>query len=325
MTRGVVAVYDDSEEYIGRLAAYVNQEKEAGFELIGFSEAEALAQFLEGRRVDILLFSMEALLEEAEDREAEYDRFLSHSNVREFVYFGERRNSRTTLRHINKYQSADRILEELRKILQEGIPAPLADEAALSADGIELVGIYAPGGENGMSMTALQIAEMKSARKQVLFVDMDRFSLVADYLHVEPGSGITDLLFYYKTNRQKLSECLCEKKTRCRSIDFLAGPESLEDMNELAEHEWPDFFRTVAKSGGYETVVIYMAEAFRNLEGFLEACREIYTPMTKEEMSGKKMERFTAHLCGKGRRDLIERSERICVRKGDSEWSLQRN
>lgn len=324
MTRGVVAVYDDSEEYIGRLAAYVNQEKEAGFELIGFSETEALAQFLEGRRVDILLFSMEALLEEAENREAEYDRFLSHSSVREFVYFGERRNSRTPLRHINKYQSADRILEELREILQEGAVSAV-DEAALSADGIELVGIYAPGGENGMSMTALQIAEMKSARKQVLFVDMDRFSLVSDYLHVKTGGGITDLLFYYKTNRQKLSACVREKKTRCRSIDFLAGPENPEDINELAEHEWPDFFRTIAKSGGYEIVVIYMAEAFRNLEHFLECCREIYTPMIQETLSEKKMERFTAHLCRKGRRDLLERSERICVRKGDSEWNLQRN
>lgn len=325
MAKRTVAVFDDSEEYIGRLAEYVNRKKDLAFDLIGFWDADALAHYLEETRIDILLFSMERLLEESENREEEYDRFLGHENVREFIYFGERRNSRTSLRHINKYQSAGKILSELQKILQES--DVLSDKSGSPGDpeGAGLVGIYAPGGESEASMTALRIAEQRSAKAQVLFIDMDRFSMVADYLQISPKGGISDLIFYYKTNSRKLSSCLKEKKRRYNNLDFINGPENMEDIDELAESDWPDFLRALAKSGSYDEIVIYMAEAFRNLETFFDACRTIYTLMTTEPVSARKMEHFTENLCGRGRRDLIERTERICIRKGEAGWSLQRN
>lgn len=321
MARWSVAVFDDSADYIRRMVEYANSEKEKGFELAGFSDTEALDRYLEGKIVDILLFSMEDLVEKKENREEDYERFLSHPNVREFIYFGERRNSKTTLRHINKYQPAGKILEELGEVLRSKSGEPeiwVPDRKGAKGN---LICVYAPAGENGMSLYALQIAELKSVRKRVLFIDLDRFSLIAESAGSGADSSVSELIFYYKTNRGKLGECLREKRRRINNLDFLSSPEDMEDIGELPEEEWPAFLGALAENGRYEIVVVFTGETFRKPEYLFDAAGRIYLLQTADPMSARKMEMFTDFLSRKGRRDLLERAEKIRVKKESLRWN----
>ena len=165
MAGKTVAVYDNSESYIKSFLKYVSRRKESWMEIKGFTETDALEGFLSSRPVDLLLFSMEELVDEKENLESRYEKFISHKNVKEFVYFGERRNSKSRIRHVNKYQSAKKILAEIQEIL---LPEDEEEEDSEknAEKQVSLIGVYDPAQEGASVRAALEIAEELSVQKE---------------------------------------------------------------------------------------------------------------------------------------------------------------
>lgn len=315
MAGKTVAVYDCSESYISQFLKYANSNPESGMELLGFTKLEDLDQFLKGCPVDLLLFSMEELVEEEENLEEKYDHFIGHNQVKEFVYLGERRNSKSRMKHIDKYQSTKTILHQIREILypkeEEAEIALLPEETELYR--ITLVGVYDPA-QNAQSVySALEVAEDFSLQTETIFIDFDRFSLLEAEIGRELRGTVSDLLYFYQTFPLKMKEVLREKCIRYHNLDYLPGPEDFEDKEILSEKEWPEFFRTLAVCGGYETVVVYMGEAFSNLESFFDHCTQVFVPAGSDDLSVQKMYLFAKHLYGKGRRDLYEKVQNLYV------------
>lgn len=312
MAGKTVAVYDSSESYIRQLLKYLNQKKEGWLEITGFTDTAALKEFLDRKPVDILLFSMEELVDEEEDSEEGYADFIRHKNVKEFIYLGERRNSKSRLRHINKYQSIKKILAELQEILLPRADPHSGTFADPNAD-VLLVGIYDPAQKGESIHAALDIAEELSMQKETLFIDFDRFPLIASITD-SPGYGsVSDLIYYYKTNPERLREGLEEKRQRYHNLDFLTGPEDREDMSEIPEKEWPGFLKGLGAGGGYEAVVVYMSEAFSDLEFFFDCCAQVFLPAYEDEDAVQKMYLFAKFLYNKGRQDLFEKVQNICI------------
>lgn len=312
MAGKTVAVYDSSESYIQQFLKYVNRRNERWLEVTGFTDTEALQEFLDKKPLDLLLFSMEELVDEEQDLEERYMPFIGHHNVREFVYFGERRNSKSKIRHINKYQSAKMILEELKEIL---FPKQEGTENAFPAaeEGAQLIGVYDPAGGGTSVSAALELAEELSVQKETLLLDFDRFPMIAWFTGFDSYGSLSDLIYYYKTNPQKLKEGLDEKKRRYHNLDFLTGPEDREDMKEMKEEEWPGFLKELARLGGYDAVVVYMGEAFSDLESFFDHCAQVFVPVHTDEVSTRKLYSFARHLNGRGRQDLFGKIQNLYV------------
>ena len=119
MSKALLAVYDSSKDYVDRFLDYIKKKHYLPFESIGFTDTKALESYLVRNKVDLLLYSREEFVEEIESSEPECEQFIRHENVREFAYLGKRRNSKSRVNHINKYQSMKAILEEVRIILNE--------------------------------------------------------------------------------------------------------------------------------------------------------------------------------------------------------------
>lgn len=309
MGRRLTAVYDSDPEYIKRFLDYAEDHHFRWIELIGFTDLKALKKYLDKNKIGLLLFSMEEMIGQNrgfEETERECENFAAHKNTELFVYLGERRNSKSVVEHIHKYQPASRIFAELRELLfsEEAEEA----EGRPASDGPELLGIYSPGQDAGTLQVALDTAEAASARKEVLLIDMDRFSLLPEIAGVSPDCSLSDLIYFYRTNPLRLKEGLLEKRKRYESIDVLRGPEDMEDLEELKEKDWPDFLKTLADAGGYETIVIHLGEAFRNQESIFDLCSSIYTPLAENEESRQKMYKFAQYYCSNGRRDIYEKT-----------------
>lgn len=307
MAKKNVAVYDCSDTYIKRFLKYVNGQKPEGFSVIGFSEMDALKQYLENNRVDILLFSLEEQFIKDPDAEEVCAGLIGHPSVREFVYFGERRNSKSKVKHINKYQAAGKILLALTEILFPGREEVFPEEE--TGRKAELISVYAPAPEEEAAICALEIAELLSVRKEVLFLDLERFSLLGGEYEGGQETGLSDLIYVYQTNPRKLTECLRERRYRYHNMDILTAPDNMEDMDEIPEKEWPVFIQHLADSGGYDAVVVHLAEAFRNPEYLFDVSDRIYTPSSQSEYALKKMRLLAMHCCGKGRRDLYDKMQ----------------
>ncbi len=302
MAKKNVAVYDDSEGYIQRFLEYVNSRGIAWLEVNGFTKTKALKEYLETNRVDLLLFSLETSVEEKGDREEEFEFFSNHANVREFVYFGERRNSRSQVRHINKYRSMEEILSGIQLVLfgeQEDKAALLPDEG-----GAELVGMYDVYPSSISIRKAIEIAEGLAETQEVLLVDLERCSILSSLTGTNPDSSISDLIFFYKTNPARLKESLMKKKKRHNEIDILSSPEDPEDLEEIPEKEWPAFLKKIGALGGYDVVVVHMGEAFRSLIWMFEACSRIYMPDDGDPFRSAKMKVLSDFFANRGRKDL---------------------
>lgn len=315
MAKKTVAVYDGSEGYIQRLMEYLNRKNDLWFEVKGFNDTAALEAFLDLHKVEILLFSMEELVEEEKDLEERYDRFIHHENVKEFIYFGERRNSRSQIRHISKYQSVEGILAELRDAVfsKEEQKDMVSQKAGQKR--ADLTCVYAPSGDSDMISIALKLSEMLSPQMRVLLIDMERFSLLPFFAGIEEGGSLSDLIYYYKTNPQRMRECLNESRRRYNNVDILLAPEDMEDLNELAEEKWPDFIQRIAESGGYDSVLVYMGEAFRNPEYLFDDCDVIYITMPEENNAKYKVSRFANYWVEKGRKDILDKAHLISVKR----------
>ena len=323
-----VAVYDNSSTYMKRFLKYVNHRKANGISVKGFSELSALEDYLEKCQVDVLLFSMEEQIAEGVDAEPVCTAFLEHPSVREFVYFGERRNSKSRVKHIDKYQPAGKILSELEELLFPEREKTVPEEET-ETNRIELVSVFSPAPEEEAVQCAVEIAELLSVRKEVLLLDLERFSLLSAPEEGCAAGGLSDLIYVYRTNTKKLTECLRESRRRVRNLDVLTSPENLEDLDEIAEKDWPAFLQQLALCGGYAAVVVHMAEAFRNPEYLFDASAKIFLPTSKSEASVRKLQRLAKNCIGRGRKDLYDKMQAVltpAARKtngetGEEEWN----
>ena len=307
MAKPVVAVFDSSREYVDRFLGYVKKKRGIQFEAIGFTEEKSLADFLSKNRVQILLYSQEEFVDHADSKEGQCEKYIDHSNVGTFIYLGKRRNSRSRLKHIEKYQSIENILSELNGVLNLRIE----DNKETWNGDIKIIGIYSPAPDAATLPVALRIANGFSAGSSVLYLNLDRFSLLDR--KEDTGSGISDLIFFYRTNKEQITETLKRTKESRNGFDLLCASGDMEDIEEIRTDEWQKFLYELAIRGEYDILILDMYEAFRNLEEIFSICDEIYILTDDEQYAKQKTEKMKQFLLEKGRSDLFGKMTRICT------------
>lgn len=305
MSKPVVAVFDSSREYVDRFLRYMKKKRGIPFETIGFTDDQSLDAYLSKNRVQILLYSQEEFVDEQDSSEGQCEKYIDHSNVGKFIYLGTRRNSRSRLKHIVKYQSMEKILAELKEYLDLRIED---DREAWKGD-IKIIGIYSPAPGPSTLPTSLRIASGFAAGSAILYMNLDRFPLLGQM--EDRGSGISDLIFFYRTNKEQITETLKRTKERRNGFDLLCTSCDMEDVEELRIEEWQDFLYELAMRGEYDVLILDMYEAFRNLEEIFSICDEIYITTSEEPYAAQKTEKMKQFLLEKGRMDLLQKMTRI--------------
>ncbi len=298
MKKTVLAVFDCSREYIDKFSDYLKRKKNLPFEILGFSDLEALTDYIKSNKIDVLLFSQEELVDNEKPEEEICGRFLSHENIRKFIYLGKRRKTKSTLRYINKYQSMENIIKELREYMD-------MEEGEEDSQSCGMIGIYSFIPCEETFQMSLNIVSNLAMTSPVLYLNFDRFSILDPD---QTGNySISDLIYFFKTNPKKIKEELNKTIGHYRGFDFLTSPLEQSDIDELSFSEWKEFFSMLAKEGNYEWVVVDMYEVFKNLEDVFSSCEKVYVPITKGEYAVRKVKMLKEYLTGRGRKDLNEK------------------
>ncbi len=301
----MVAVFDSSREYVDRFLSYVKKKRGILFETIGFTDDQSLEEYLSKNRVQILLYSQEEFVDENDSREGQCEKYIDHSNVGKFIYLGKRRNSRSRLKHIVKYQSMENILSELNEYLD----LRFEDDREEWKGDIKIIGIYSPAPGPSTLPTSLRIASGLSAGSTILYINLDRFPLLGQ----TEGSGLSDLIFFYRTNKEQITETLKRTKEQKDGFDLLCTSCDMEDVEEIHVEEWQDFLYELAIRGEYDILILDMYEAFRNLEEIFSICDEIYILTGEDSYTKQKTEKMKQFIVEKGRTDLLSKMRRICT------------
>ena len=305
MSRPVVAVFDSSREYVDRFLRYVKKKRGIQFETIGFTDDQSLEEYLTKNRVQILLYSQEEFVDEKDCREGQCEKYIDHNNVGKFIYLGKRRNSRSRLNHIVKYQSMEKILLDLNEYLD----LRTEDNREEWKGDIKIIGIYSPAPDSSTLPTSLRIASGFAAGNSILYINLDRFPLLGQ--KEDCGSGISDLIFFYRTNKEQITETLKRTRERRNGFDLLCTSCDMEDVEELRTEEWQDFLYELAIRGEYDVLILDMYEAFRNLEEIFSICDEIYILTSEGSYANQKTEKMKQFFLEKNRTDLLQKMTRI--------------
>ena len=298
MKKMVLAVFDDNREYIYKFSDYIKRKKKLPFETLGFSDREALWNYVESNKIDVLLFSQEEFTENEKTEEDPFVKFLSHKNVKKFVYLGKQKKTKSAFTSMNKYQSMETLIKEIMEIME-------FHELDEFPQACPLIGIYSvvPGEE--AFQASLRIGSNLALDHSILYITFDRFSILDSD---QTGKfSLSDLIYFYKTNPKKIKEELKNTVGHYRGFDFLTTPSEQCDIDELNFAEWKDFFSQLLIDGNYEQIVVDLQEAFKNLEEIFSYCERVYVPIEGNTYALKKAKMLQDYFSGRGRQDLVEK------------------
>ncbi len=301
MVRTHLAVYDESQSYVDRFINYSKKRLGMKDKIIGFTDTQALINYLQSNKIKILLISEEEWVKKKEDPEKINEKIIETQNVEKLIYLGERKNSKSKLLHINKYQSMNKILNEVEELID-------AKEQKESFDsGVEIFGIYAPSSNDKVKGFACSICENLAQTKKVLYINLERFSGINTKLGIAKDSSISNLIYFYKTNPKKLREGLEDLKIKTNGFDILTAPLDMADIDEIELEEWKSFMNEIAIAGTYQAIVLDMHEAFNNLEPIFSMCKKVYMPLTGGKDEKEKVYEFKEYFEIRNRVDLLKK------------------
>ncbi|MBQ9815040.1 MAG: hypothetical protein IJM53_05040 [Lachnospiraceae bacterium] len=273
MSRPVLAVYDDSPDYVNRFLGYLAKIKDFPFDPHGFTEMDSLERYIASHEIGVLVISMEDAPGKTRDEEMMLEHRMEDciSEVGErCIYLGERRNSRCRLKHVDKYQAVSDVVDEILACCREsGWYEPVQDRRKT-----KIIGIYLPVFSVGDVDRILQTAAIEAAKAKTLFISLRRFTGLDRKLGCT--AGLSDEIYYFKTNRDKIREALKSDIKPFMNMDVLICSVNQEDLDEI--NDWTDFLNCLAGAGGYESIVLDMGEAFRSLAEAFDMCDIVYVP-----------------------------------------------
>ncbi len=301
MAKTHLAVYDESQTYVDRFINYSKKRLGMKTAIIGFTDTDALINYLKENKIKILLISEEEWINKDEDPEIFNERIIETEHVEKLIYLGERKNSRSKLLHINKYQSMNKILNEVEELFDAKDEEEVFDAEA------DIFGIYSPSSNSKVKGFAYTICETLAQNKKVLYINLERFSGINTKLKISKDSSISNLIYFYKTNPKKLREGLEDVKIQTNGFDILTAPLDMSDIDEIELDDWKYFINAIAIAGEYQAIVIDMYEAFNNLEPIFSMCKKVYMPLTGGKDEKEKVYEFKEYFEIRNRTDLLKK------------------
>ncbi|MCI8514638.1 MAG: hypothetical protein HFI93_08470 [Lachnospiraceae bacterium] len=232
---------------------------------------------------------------------------------------------------VYRYQSADQILaqvlgiegEEEKAVKVQRTAAEIEDRSRLSgreADRKQMpvTGIYSPVGRCGKSRFALAIGKVWGEKENVLYLNLEVFSDLYEWLKASGGGDFSDLLYYQEQGG--LTARVWEKLVRPWQGLAVIGPAvNPEDILAL-EFGRCEALLFSAVEAGYSRIILDVGNCHPDPAGILALCGQIYAPVTDEEVSRRKWRHFAGYLERTGRQEILNRITTIQLPRSECDY-----
>ncbi|MCM1161031.1 MAG: hypothetical protein NC412_07390 [Roseburia sp.] len=244
-------------QYAARFMNYFDVHYADRMELIQFTDAVLLGQYISREHLDICLMDKEMLKAlEAVMKE--------HATI--VVLTEDRDEEAGAYPCIYKYQKAEMIFKELLNIYADGKSGLKSFRKRSSNEARSYVFCSASGGA-GATTVALAYAIRQAREKSVLYLNLQQYSN-ADLILKGEGTGkFDDVIFALKSKRGALSlklESLVRKSKE--NVNFFVSCDNPLDLQELTVEEIEKLLKEVISCGLYQEVIIDIDSKLSPLE-----------------------------------------------------------
>lgn len=279
MKQKIFAICDTEEAYAIRLTEYMLEKIRLPYALHLFTQVEELQKFMQQEEVEILLIAESALrkLREEYVRQQVAKLFV----LQEGAELPE--NDMEVQKHlnfINKFQSPEKIVE----VLYESI-VDLSDwrqKMTVQDTEVKLIGIYSPIKRCLQTSFALTMGQILAKEHKTLYFNFENYSGFGQMLKREFSMDMTDLMYYFRCDKDKLFMRLPSMIQNINGLDYVPPMQYRAEPKEITGSQWLELCRSIAGMGQYEYIILDLDDSMEGLFDLLQNCSKIYT-ITKDD------------------------------------------
>lgn len=273
MRQKVFAICDTEEAYAVRLTEYMLERARLPYTLHLFTKVEELQRFAEQEEIEILLIAESALKMLREE-------YIRQQVAKMFILQEDDREQQDKQSCISKFQSPEKIVE----LLVESI-ADLADwehETVAEDTEVRLIGIYSPVKRCLQTSFALTMGQILAKEHKTLYFNFENYSGFGQMLQREFAMDMTDLMYYFKSAKDKLFMRLPSIIQNINGLDYVPPMQYRAEPREITGKQWLELCRSIAGISQYEYIILDLDDSMEGLFDLLRNCYKIYT-ITKDD------------------------------------------
>lgn len=265
-------ICDPEEKYAQALAVYLMQKKELAFQVQVCGNVAYVLEIDEKESVDILFISEKCMLEDRGKVRAEKV-FVLTGSAEPKLLEGEKK--------IYKYQSGEKILEELMEECSELYQSGEILRTAGSKRNGKVIGVFSPIHRIGKTTYALKLGEELAVSQNVLYLSLEIYGGIGGHFE-EGGQTLADVLYYHRQEKGNLGLFLTTLVCHKRNLDYVLPMPVSQDVKEVKALEWIELIAKIWDQSIYETIILDLDEGVQDLYKILEFCTEIHMPVIKD-------------------------------------------
>ena len=302
LSRHIVAIYD-SVDYVNHFLMFIKNNRTLPFEVMGFTSLASLEEYGRTHQIDILLFSRDAALRE--DCSFNETEAAKCANGKCILFLGETQSLGGDVQYLNVYRQAKLVLGDILDVFYQVTAGAVKNVGTYRA---QVYGIYSLDDSTDKITAAMTLADRLSAQGPVLYINLEQFSGIKYRFSMECEAGISDLIYFFRTNPEMFRKTLVSAVFHAGSADILEGPAEPEDIDEVLPARWGEFLERLSTEGNYTSIILDVPCQMRNIITIFDQCRAVYMPgRGQTEGEDYRRREFRQYFAGRGREDILEK------------------
>ncbi|MCI9541884.1 MAG: hypothetical protein HFG39_12750 [Lachnospiraceae bacterium] len=293
----IFAVCDTDRLYVKNLIQYINSRQNIPLKLQAFTSTELLKEYAVQNSIELLLISTEAMDEEIAGLSIGKIVLLTEDGAVGVKGFPT----------VNRYQASGNLVQEVMQYYGTGNLAVAYAAAKLATT--QIIGIYSPIKRCGKTTFALALGEEYAKNKHVLYINLEDFSGFRALFNREYRMDVSDLLYFYREEKQGMLNRVEEIAERLHFLYYLPPAMCPADMKSVQPEEWREWFLLLMQSK-YEVIIVEPGECIYGLEEILALCNKIYMPILEDKISLAKLKEYEDYLLLSGWEALNNKIQR---------------
>ncbi|MGN0160053.1 MAG: hypothetical protein ACI4AQ_01560 [Lachnospiraceae bacterium] len=269
------------------------------YEIVIFTEFSALQDFFEDNEADVVMTSVDEVVE-----------FAQKKNVHKILKLVEepisaQNNEIRECHPIFKYQSGNHLLREVT-----GYCATESDgttEGTIGTTGARILGIYSPVGRCGKTTFALTLANLLGKNAKVLYVNLEEYSGLAEDVLKGKGTNLSEIMYMFRRGTSGLSDKIRDAINPMGNFSYISPMPYPEDVADVMTEEWKEFLRFLAVKMNWDYIVLDLGNLILKSYMLFDLLEIIFVPEVDDFMGQRKLREFINAMGDMGRGMLMER------------------
>lgn len=294
----ILAFCDGEQDYLYHMADYLERKETFPFAVHSFTDTTQLKKFMDNNEVELLLIAENAYEEKMEKLFSQHIMILNESG-------NEVGNE---VENINKYQASECIFKAIMNSYMgnnDGIPKRLA-----TGNKMKIIGNYTPIGRSFQTTFALSMGQILAKEHKTLYLNFESYSGFGYLLNREFAADITDVLYYFNCEREKLAYKLEGFVQSINGLDYIPPVISYRELGEITGERWIQLFQEIEKISEYEYLILDLSEHIQGLFDVLRECYRIFTIVKEDGIAEAKMRQYETMIQSMNYEDVAAKTKK---------------